>query len=72
MDGLIQLVADSFIRHGIESPAVGDSLTSQTIRSAEPTLPTAVPEHAPSEEQRAPSCARAAPPVRPDVALEGG
>jgi hypothetical protein len=25
MDGLIQLVADSFIRHGLESPAVGDS-----------------------------------------------
>jgi hypothetical protein len=45
MDGLIQLVADSFIRHGIESPAVGDSLTSQTIRPAEPTLTTAVPEH---------------------------
>ncbi len=24
MDGLIQIVADSFIRHGLESPAVGD------------------------------------------------
>jgi hypothetical protein len=45
MDGLIQLVADSFIRHGIESPAVGDSLTWQTIRPAEPTLTTALPEH---------------------------
>jgi hypothetical protein len=45
MDGLIQLVADSFVRHGIESPAVGDSLTSQTIRPAEPTLTTALPEH---------------------------
>jgi hypothetical protein len=45
MDGLIQLVADSFIRHGLESPAVGDSLTSQTIRPAEPTLPAALPEH---------------------------
>jgi len=45
MDGLIQLVADSFIRHGIEGPALGDSLTSQTIRPAEPTLATALPEH---------------------------
>ena len=45
MDGLIQLVADSFIRHGIESPVVGDSLASQTIHPAEPTLPTALPEH---------------------------
>ena len=44
MDGLIQLVADSFIRHGIESPSVGDSLTLQTIRPAEPTLATALPE----------------------------
>jgi hypothetical protein len=45
MEGLIQLVAASFIRHGIESPAAGDSLTSQTIRPAEPTLTTALPEH---------------------------
>jgi hypothetical protein len=47
MDGLIQLVADAFIRHGIESPALGDLRTSQTVRSAEPTLPTALPEHGP-------------------------
>jgi hypothetical protein len=44
MDGLIQLVADSFIRHGLESPAVGDSPTSQTVRPAEPNT-TALPEH---------------------------
>ena len=45
MEGLIQLVAASFIRHGIESPAEADSLTPQAIRPAEPTLPTALPEH---------------------------
>ncbi|MBZ5656337.1 MAG: hypothetical protein LAO56_13790 [Acidobacteriia bacterium] len=45
MEGLIQLVAASFIRHGIESPATGDSLITQAIRPAEPTLTTALPEH---------------------------
>jgi hypothetical protein len=45
MEGLIELVAASFIRHGIESPPVGDSLTSQTIRPAEPTLTTELLEH---------------------------
>ena len=45
MEGLIQLVADSFIRHGIESPAAGDSLASPTIRPAEPTLTATLPEH---------------------------
>jgi hypothetical protein len=45
MEGLIELVAASFIRHGIESPAVVDSLTSQTIRPAEPTLTTGLLEH---------------------------
>jgi hypothetical protein len=45
MEGLIELVAASFIRHGIESPPVGDSLTSQTIRPAEPTLTTGLLEH---------------------------
>ena len=44
MEGLIELVAASFIRHGIESPVVGDSLTSQTIRPAEPTLTTGLLE----------------------------
>jgi hypothetical protein len=45
MEGLIQLVAASFIRHGIESPAPGDSPASPAIRPAEPTLATALPEH---------------------------
>jgi hypothetical protein len=45
MEGLIQLVAASFIRHGIESPAEAASLTSPAIRAAEPILATALPEH---------------------------
>ena len=45
MEGLIQLVAASFARHGIESPAPGDSPVSQANRPAEPTLTTALPEH---------------------------
>jgi len=45
MEGLIQLVAASFIRHGIESPTPGDSPASQAIRPAEPTLTAALPEH---------------------------
>jgi len=45
MEGLIQLVAASFIRHGIESPSETDSLTSPATRPAEPTLTTALPEH---------------------------
>ena len=45
MEGLIQLVAATFVRHGIESPAAADSLASQAISSAEPILPTALPEH---------------------------
>jgi len=45
MEGLIQLVAASFIRHGIESPAEADSLFSPAVRPAEPILPAALPEH---------------------------
>jgi hypothetical protein len=45
MEGLIQLVAATFIPDGSESPAAGDSLTFQAIPPAEPTLPTALPEH---------------------------
>ena len=45
MEGLIQLVAATLIRHGIESPAAADSLASQAIPPAEPTLLTALPEH---------------------------
>ena len=45
MESLIQLVAATFIRHGIESPAVGDSLTSKAIPPGELTLPSTLPEH---------------------------
>jgi hypothetical protein len=45
MEGLIELVAATFIRHGIESPAAGDSLISQAIPPAEPILPAVLPEH---------------------------
>jgi hypothetical protein len=52
MEGLIELVAASFARHGIECPT-GDSqparpvptMSAQSIRPAEPTLTTALPEH---------------------------
>ena len=44
MEGLIQLVADSFLRHGIECPA-GDSPSNQAIQPAELTLATVLPEH---------------------------
>jgi len=45
MEGLIQLVAASFIRNGIESPTEAESLTSPATRPAEPILTTALPEH---------------------------
>ena len=45
MEGLIELVAASFVRHGIESAAEAESPKSQAIRAAEPTLATALPEH---------------------------
>ena len=45
MEGLIQLVADSFIRHGIESPDAGDPPVPPVVRPAEPILTTALPEH---------------------------
>jgi hypothetical protein len=59
MEGLIELVAASFARHGIECPAGNPQLArpelvqtksaqpkpAQAIRPAEPTLTTALPEH---------------------------
>jgi hypothetical protein len=57
MEGLIQLVAATFIRHGIESPNVADSQISQAIPSAEVTLPTALPEHDCRGESQAQSAA---------------
>jgi hypothetical protein len=51
METLIELVAASFVRHGIECPA-GDQLAlpvqpkpPQAMRPADPTLATALPEH---------------------------
>jgi hypothetical protein len=54
MEGLIELVAASFARHGIECPA-GDLQLAQTksvqpkqaqaMRPPEPNLTTALPEH---------------------------
>jgi hypothetical protein len=50
MEDLMELVAASFARHGIECP-VGDSqlaaqpMLGQTIHVAEPTLTSALPEH---------------------------
>lgn len=44
MESLFQLVADSFRRHGIESPTQEKPVTP-VIRAAEPTLPTELPEH---------------------------
>jgi hypothetical protein len=48
MESLIELVAASFARHGIECPADNSQLarpTAQPIRPAEPILTTALPEH---------------------------
>jgi hypothetical protein len=52
MEGLIELVAASFARHGIESPA-GDSQpvqsrpneSAQAVRPGVPTLASALPDH---------------------------
>ena len=49
MEGLIELVAASFARHGIECP-VGDSQLARSVqtKSAQPIRPaepTALPEH---------------------------
>jgi hypothetical protein len=44
MEELFQLVADSFRRHGIESP-VRDAPVSAAVRPAEPILPTELPDH---------------------------
>jgi hypothetical protein len=45
MEGLIQLVAAAFVRHGLDRPAENDSLASPAIRTSEPTLPASLPEH---------------------------
>ena len=43
MESLFQLVADSFARHGIESPAPEPPVSQ--VRPAEQTLPTELPDH---------------------------
>ncbi len=49
MEGLIELVAASFIRHGIESPVADASVPPagppSAIQAASPIEPTALPEH---------------------------
>jgi hypothetical protein len=44
MEGLIQLVAESFARHGLECPTV-DPQTVESVRPAEAPLPAALPLH---------------------------
>jgi hypothetical protein len=47
MEKLIELVAASFVRHGIESPAgdLAQTKPAPAIRPADPILATALPEH---------------------------
>jgi len=44
MEGLIQLVAESFARHGIQCPTA-ESQTTESVRPAEASLPATLPEH---------------------------
>ena len=44
MEDLMDLVAASFLRHGIECPT-RESKPAQEPRAAEPFPPTALPEH---------------------------
>ena len=44
MEGLIQLVAESFARHGIECPTV-DQQTAESVRPAEAPIPAILAEH---------------------------
>jgi len=44
MEGLIQLVAESFARHGIECPAV-EPQPVESVRPAEAPIPAVLPEH---------------------------
>ena len=45
MEDLIQLVAATFVRYGIESSAQDASPAPPATRPTEPALPTAFPEH---------------------------
>jgi hypothetical protein len=44
MESLIQLVAESFARHGIECPTAAMPM-SESLVPDEPPLPAALPEH---------------------------
>ena len=44
MDSLIQLVAESFARHGIECPTV-EPQTVESVRPAEAPIPAVLAEH---------------------------
>jgi len=44
MDSLIQLVAESFARHGIECPTV-EPQTVESVRPAEAPIPAILAEH---------------------------
>ena len=45
MEDLMQLVAATFVRHGIECPAQDEAPASSATRPAEPPLPIALPDH---------------------------
>jgi len=44
MEGLFQLVAETFARHGIECPTV-EPQTGESVRPAEAPVPAVLPEH---------------------------
>jgi hypothetical protein len=44
MEGLIQLVAESFARHGIECPTV-EPQTGESVRPSEAPVPAVLAEH---------------------------
>jgi hypothetical protein len=44
MEDLIQFVAESFARHGIECQA-SESQTTESVRPVEAPIPVALPEH---------------------------
>ena len=44
MESLIQLVTESLARHGLQ-PAKGGPQTSESVHTAEASLPAVLPEH---------------------------
>ena len=45
MESLFQLVADSFVRHGIEAPAQAEATVVAKARSTEQAPPAELPDH---------------------------